>query len=251
MPRRPARRARLAVVRAGERALLVAEHLRLEERVGQRGAVDGLEFRARAAAQLVDHARRDFLARSGRPEDEHGDLGLGGGANPLEDDQHLLVAAHHVAEALDRRRRLLDAGAHGALEQGIDQRAPAAAVLGLEPLVAGADQTGLDEIVQAVLDVLRQPREVLRQRVERERASGRWCRWRSSEARSGDSIRAAKRSERSTRKPGIVAAAIAEPGWFHDMHGGAARNLSRRRPAVDNDRSKVPCYLNRVCCLRT
>ena len=82
---------------------LVAEDLRLEQRVGQRRAVDGLELVGAAAAQLVDHPRDDFLARSGRPEDQHRDVGLRGGADPLEHDEHLLVAADHLAEPLDRR----------------------------------------------------------------------------------------------------------------------------------------------------
>ena len=157
---------------AGEGALLVAEHLRLEQRVGQRGAVERLHVAPAPRPELVDHARRDFLARAGRAEDEDGDLGLGGGADRLEDDQHLLVAAHQVAEVLRRRRGLLDAGADRALEQRVDERAPAAADLGLEPAVGGADQAGLDEIVQAVLDILRQPCEMLRQRVEREARLG-------------------------------------------------------------------------------
>ena len=41
--------ARLAIVRAGERALFVAEDFRLEQRVGQRRAVDRLELRGRCA----------------------------------------------------------------------------------------------------------------------------------------------------------------------------------------------------------
>ena len=107
----------LAIVRAGERALLVAEDFRLEQRVGQRRAVDGLELRRAAPAQLVNHARDDFLARSGRPEDQHRDVRLGGGADPLEDDQHLLVAADHLAEALHRRRLVFGADGGAPLEE--------------------------------------------------------------------------------------------------------------------------------------
>ena len=112
---------RLAIVRAGERALLVAEDFRLEQRVGQRRAVDRLELRDAAPAQLVDHPRDDFLARSGRPENQHRDVRLGRGADPLEDDQHLLVAADHLAEALDRRRLVLGADRGAALEEMIEQ----------------------------------------------------------------------------------------------------------------------------------
>ena len=108
---------RLAIVRAGERAFLVAEDFRLEQRVGQRRAVDRLELGDAAAAQLVDHPRDDFLARAGRSEDQHRDVRLGGGADPLEDDQHLLVAADHLAEALHRRRLILGADGGAAFEE--------------------------------------------------------------------------------------------------------------------------------------
>ena len=113
---------RFAVVRAGERALLVAEDFGLEQRVGQRGAVDRLELFAAAAAQLVNHPRDDFLARAGRPQDQDGNVGLGGGADPLEDDQHLLVAADHLAKALDRRRLIFGADGRAPLEERVQQR---------------------------------------------------------------------------------------------------------------------------------
>ena len=80
----------------------------------------------------MDHPRDDFLARPGRSEDQHRDVGLGGGADPLEDDQHLLVAADHLAEALHRRRLVLGADRGAALEERVEQvaqrrRSPAAA----------------------------------------------------------------------------------------------------------------------------
>ena len=114
--------ARLAVVRAGEGALFVAEDFRFEQRVGQRRAVDGLEFLGAAPAQLVDHPRDDFLAGSGRPEDQHRDVGLRRGADPLEHDQHLLVAADHFAEALDRRRLVFGADGGAPFEERVEQR---------------------------------------------------------------------------------------------------------------------------------
>ena len=52
----------LAVVCAGECTLFKTEDFRFEERIRQRGAVDGLEFLGAAPAQLVDHPRDDFLA---------------------------------------------------------------------------------------------------------------------------------------------------------------------------------------------
>ena len=115
---------RLAIVRAGERALLVAEDFRLEQRVGQRRAVDGLEVLAAAPAQLVNHPRDDFLARAGGAEDQHRDVRLGGGADPLEDDEHLLVAADHFAEALHRRRLVLGADGGAPFEEVVEQASP-------------------------------------------------------------------------------------------------------------------------------
>ena len=164
----------LAIVRAGERALLVAEDFRLEQRVGQRRAVDGLEVLGPAPRQLVDHARDDFLARAGRAEDQHRDVGLGGGADPLEDDQHLLVAADHLAEALHRRRGVFDAeggaAARGRCRAASRPARPRAARAGRSAgrRATCADDAELDQLVDAVLDV--QPHaaerlhEVLRRR---------------------------------------------------------------------------------------
>ena len=99
----------------------VAEDLRLEQRVGQRGAVDRLEAVRAAAAQLVDHPRHELLARSGRPEDQDRDVGLRRGADPLEDDEHLLVLADHLAEALDRRGAILAADGGAPLEELVEE----------------------------------------------------------------------------------------------------------------------------------
>ena len=56
--------------RAGERPLHVAEHLRLEQRLGKRGAVDRHERPTRAAAVLVDELGDELLARSALAGDE-------------------------------------------------------------------------------------------------------------------------------------------------------------------------------------
>ena len=50
------------VVGAGERALLVAEQLALEQRLGDRRAVDRDERERRARAELVDRLRDQLLA---------------------------------------------------------------------------------------------------------------------------------------------------------------------------------------------
>ena len=57
---------------AGERALLVAEQLRLEQLLRQRRAVDRDERLAGAIRSLVDQARDHFLAGPGLAGDEHG-----------------------------------------------------------------------------------------------------------------------------------------------------------------------------------
>src|SRR5204863_352965 len=58
--------------RAGERAALVPEQLALEQLLGQRRAVDGDEWSARALAPAVDRARRQLLAGAALAEQEHG-----------------------------------------------------------------------------------------------------------------------------------------------------------------------------------
>jgi hypothetical protein len=94
-----------------------------------------------APAQLVDHAADDFLARAGRPQDEHRDVGLGGRPDPLEDDEHLLVAADHLAEALDGRGAVFVADGGAALEEGVEQLARGR-VVGRAEGVAGCPAPG-------------------------------------------------------------------------------------------------------------
>jgi hypothetical protein len=95
--------------------------VRLEKGVRQRGAVDGLEFRDAARAELVNHARDDFLARPGRSENQHRNVRFGGCSNPLEDNQHLFVAADHLAKALHRRRLVFGRDGRAAFEKRIEQ----------------------------------------------------------------------------------------------------------------------------------
>ena len=174
--------ARLAVVGAGERALFVAEDFRLEQRVRQRGAVDRLELVGAAAAQLVDHPRHDFLARAGRPEDQHRDVRLRRGPDPLEDDQHLLVAADHLAEALNRRRAILVADGGAALEELVEQVADGV-LLRLDERVPRRAAAGdalrdaeRDQLADAVLDVEPHAAERLHQRLDVERFLRPWRR---------------------------------------------------------------------------
>ena len=60
---------------AGERALLVAEQLRLDQLVGDRRAVDLHERAVAAQALAVDRARHQLLADAALAPDQHGGVG--------------------------------------------------------------------------------------------------------------------------------------------------------------------------------
>ena len=163
--------ARLAVVRAREGPFFVPEDLRLEKGVGQRRAVDGLEFRDAARAELVNHARDDFFARAGRSEYQHRDVRLGRRPNPLEDDQHLLVAADHLAEALHRRRLVFGGDGCAAFEERIEQldQGVVGRTRGDVPDRCAADSerhAKVCKLAHAVLDVHAEPAEGLHQRFD-------------------------------------------------------------------------------------
>src|SRR6185295_10109133 len=66
---------RLALRRAGERAALVAEQLRLEEILRQRRAVERDERSVAPRRRAMEKARDDFLARARLAEQQHGRLG--------------------------------------------------------------------------------------------------------------------------------------------------------------------------------
>jgi hypothetical protein len=114
----------------------------------------------------------------GRPKDEHGNVGLGRRANPLEDDEHLLVAANHFAESLDRRRLVLGADGGAAFEEVIEQlgdRLVGRPVRHEARRRAAGHHRGHTEVHQladTVLDVELQPSERLHQRFDVERFFG-------------------------------------------------------------------------------
>ena len=66
--------AALEPVGSREGATLVPEELRLDERLGQRRAVDGDEGTLGTPARIVDGARDQFLARAALPGEQHGGL---------------------------------------------------------------------------------------------------------------------------------------------------------------------------------
>ncbi len=86
------------VLRAGERALLVAEQLALEQALGQRAAVDRHDGKVPPRAGGVDRPRDELLAGAALAADQHGRVGPRHRGDQLE---HL---AHRCAVADDLRR---------------------------------------------------------------------------------------------------------------------------------------------------
>ena len=164
----------LAVVRAGERALLVAEDLRLEERIRERGAADRLEGVAAATAQFVDDSRDHFLTGAGGTEDERRDVRLGNRAEGLQQEDHLLVDARQLEQAAQRRGRVLGAARGGRCEMLVEQLAQGS-LLRHERRVSGVGtgdprrEAMGGQFLDAVLDVHTQPGEDLHERVDFER----------------------------------------------------------------------------------
>ena len=90
--------------RAGERALLVTEQLALEERLGQRRAVDATRTGLLARRAIVDRPRHHLLADAGLAEQEHADRA---DRDPIDDAMQLLhgVVVDHEARSVAARRR--------------------------------------------------------------------------------------------------------------------------------------------------
>ena len=84
--------------RAGEGALLVTEDFALEQRLGNRGAVDRDERKAGARAQLMDGLRDELLAGARFAGDEHRRRGRRGLLDHLVDLAHLGAVADERAE---------------------------------------------------------------------------------------------------------------------------------------------------------
>ncbi len=71
--------------RAGEGALLVAEQLAFDQRLGERGAVDGDEGAGRARAAAHGWRGHELLARAALAQQEHGNIGSGHTPDHLHD----------------------------------------------------------------------------------------------------------------------------------------------------------------------
>ena len=94
--------AQLALARVGEGAALVAEELALDQRLGDRRAVELDERSARARRAVVQHARDRLLAGAALAGDEHHRHRAGG------DDLHLAQKLGHARARRGRtpRRRV-------------------------------------------------------------------------------------------------------------------------------------------------
>src|SRR5207237_2912613 len=83
---------------AGEGALLVPEQLRLEERFGDRAAVDGDEWTAPSIALPMDRASDELLARSSLAEHEDGEARRRDDAYLLRHDRDRATGSHAGGE---------------------------------------------------------------------------------------------------------------------------------------------------------
>lgn len=88
-----------ALACAGERAVLVAEQLGLDQRIGQRGAVDGDERAVGARRRLVQRAGEPFLAGARLAEDQQRQVAAADLRDPVEHGSHPCIAG------VERRER--------------------------------------------------------------------------------------------------------------------------------------------------
>ena len=132
---------------AGERAAHVAEQLGLEQRLGDRAAVDRHEPLRAARAVVVNGARDELLAGAGLAGDENRAAGLRHGLEQLEQLPHHLALADDALEAVPLLELLAQVGVLGAqpalLERRVDD---VQQFVELERL--------LDEVARAALDGL-------------------------------------------------------------------------------------------------
>jgi hypothetical protein len=118
-------RALALAIRAGERAADVAEQLRVDQVLGDRGAVDRHERPVRARRRVVHRPRRELLAGARLALDQDGRLGRSRELEHREQLAHRDAGADHRpepgplrrrhrrrvgAEHADRRRAELDGG---------------------------------------------------------------------------------------------------------------------------------------------
>ncbi len=115
-PRRLLELADAARDRAGERALLVAEQLGFEQVLGDRGAIDRDERRARAVRFRVHEARQHLLAGAGLAGDQHRGIARRDLLREPDHLRHRVVAIDEVAVIVGDRRK------HGGDQFGIGRQ---------------------------------------------------------------------------------------------------------------------------------
>ena len=86
---------------SGEGALLVAEELAFEQRLGQRGAIDRHARLVGACAVAMNGARHQLFARSALAEDQDGNLPRRHARDELVYVAHARAIAHHVVLQAD------------------------------------------------------------------------------------------------------------------------------------------------------
>src|SRR5207247_10793736 len=115
--------AELALIGSGERALLVAEQLGLDQRVRERGRIDGHERLVTARALPMNGAGDQLLAGAALAGDDDG----GGRPRHLRDETvellHLGVLADQLVEVVLPRQFRAEEG-HLALERALLEGAP-------------------------------------------------------------------------------------------------------------------------------
>ena len=93
-----------SLMRAGERTFLVAEQLRLDQRVRDRAAVDGYERLLAAGAQVMDGTGHELLAGAGLALDEDSERRVGDLLDLLDHFLHLPAGPDQPAQrTLDDR----------------------------------------------------------------------------------------------------------------------------------------------------
>src|SRR5207244_138849 len=156
---------------ACERALLVAEELRLEPLTRQGAAMDGDEGPPGSRRALVDRARHQLLAGTARAQDEHRGVG---GRNPLDDPEdllHLGTLGEDATERLGARgvraQRLVVAEELGLLRGLADEDVELLDLHGLGEVVVGAELHRRDRRGALLLRPLRaEAHDVVRRRHE-------------------------------------------------------------------------------------
>ena len=92
--------------RTGERALLVTEELAFEQRLGNRGTVDGNETFIAARRERVQRPRQQLFAGAAFAQQQDGCAGASDFLDNATDSQHLRIAGNKPREGVRLTHRL-------------------------------------------------------------------------------------------------------------------------------------------------